>query len=137
MSIPYVKLLYTSAAIRDFPVAEILAGTRRVTPDDYLLTLSIPIMEMTAKEPVNMMEELMAMTASAEWQGQFRRSPACGDIMRYDTDHWMLVKKSDIKHLAIADTNFIILPERKTYAIVLIPQSQIDGDLCNQMALTT
>ena len=137
MSIPMVRLLYTSAAITDFPIKEILTGTRRLTPDDYLLSLSVPMVEMLTKDPVNMIEELIAMTSEQDWKERLRRTPVCGDIMRYGNEHWMLVKKSDLKHLMISEKGFVVLPERKTYAIVHIPESQIDGDICDLQLQTT
>jgi len=125
-----IIVLHMSTAIRKFPVREIIAGNRIVTPEDYLPVTRIPSNEMLAKSPAGIVEELLELMAASGWKSKLRRSLSRGDIVFINGIHWMIIRNYDRPWTKFPEPEFAILPNYKNYCLVRIPVTQINGDLC-------
>jgi len=83
----------------------------------YLPMTQVPLVEMRFyKNPVQLVEEVIAMTAGVNWRRQGRRPARRGDIICRGTDPWVLLKRSEI---TVQDTRNAVIPLRlwPNYAI--------------------
>jgi hypothetical protein len=121
----WMTLLYV--AVNRESVVQTLMDGAAPCPEDYYIARRMPLVEMLSKDPTSMMEELIAMTASAEWQTQFRRPISAGDVLCFGEDPWMLIDTGKELKIGLKVTP---LPAHKKYGITPMQQQQFKEFLC-------
>ena len=107
---------------------------KTAAPDDYYIVRKLPLIEMLSKDPGNILEELIAMTASDEWQTQFRRPMNAGDILCFGNEPWLLIRTDDAIKLK---ANVVRLPAHTDFGLILLSQEQFKDLTCKPITLTT
>jgi hypothetical protein len=65
--------------------------------EHYIPITQMPLCEMHFhSNPVQLVEEVIALTAGVNWRRQGRRPLRCGDIVCRGADPWVVLKRSDV-----------------------------------------
>jgi hypothetical protein len=93
-----MTLLYLSTGnTGNFTSDTFLTNQEVVLTENYVPMTQMPLAEMRCGEhPVQLVEEVIAMTASTNWRRQSRRPLHCGDIVCRGTDPWVLLNRKEI-----------------------------------------
>jgi hypothetical protein len=66
-------------------------------PEDYNLMRQLPVAEMLTDNPVDMAEELIELSMTAEWQGAQRRPIKRGDIFCWGYTPFVFIPTAETK----------------------------------------
>jgi hypothetical protein len=113
-----MTLLYLGQHVADgFTSDTFLQGQPISLRDNYTPITQIPLAEMEfGGTPVELIEEVIALTAGTDWRRQGRRPIMRGDIICRGADPWVVLKRDEI---TITNTSNAVLPLRlwPNYAI--------------------
>lgn len=127
----WMTLLYASAGKK--PNIDGLVKCMPVLSEDYYIVRKVPLIEMMTKEPVDIAEELIGMTADTDWQMQTRRPITVGDVIGIGDELYLLVKRSVIVTSAVIQP----LPSHKDFGLIRLPLKQFEEILCNKQTSAT
>ncbi len=123
-----MTLLYIGQHVVDtFTSDTFLQGQPISLDDNYTPITQIPLAEMCfSGTPVELVEEVIALTAGTNWRRQGRRPIMRGDIVCRGADPWVVLKRDEI---TIKNTRNAVLPLRlwPNYAIYYL--DSVDAEL--------
>ena len=118
-----MTLLYMQQTVdeAEFDPVKLFTAKKISLRDNYLPMTQVPLVEMEFyKNPVQLVEEVIAMTAGVNWRRQGRRPLRRGDIVCRGEDPWVVMKLSDVEGLATAKNALIPLHLWPDYGIHLL-----------------
>jgi hypothetical protein len=121
MNVKFIQLMYRAADVQD---------VNALKAADYYCALNLPVAEMVSKisEPASLMEEMIEITATAEWLTQLRRPMTTKDILCVNGESWILQRK-DTSIWGTSDIT-ITLPKHKDFIIQRLEPNIFQGDPC-------
>jgi hypothetical protein len=121
MNIKLIQLMYRAVDAQD-------GGALKAA--DYYCALNLPVAEMVSKmgETAALTEEMIEITATAEWLTQLRRPMTTKDILCVNGESWILQRK-DNALLGISDST-IPLPKHKDFIIQRLEPNIFQGEPC-------
>lgn len=123
-----MSLLYLADNVA-FDVHKMFAGVW--TPEWYYLVRQMPLAEMRGVDVLELAEELIQLTISADWCKQQRRPVMCGDIVCRGRDPWMYVKTEDLDKTTsrFSRIRLVAWPD---YSVVSLPRDAVERIICTQ-----
>ena len=110
----FMTLLYLRAG-KKFNINDFTTDTW--TLDNYNLMRQVPIIEMLADNPIDMAEELIELSMTAEWQGSQRRPIKRGDIFCWGYTPWVFIPTAEAKAFEKFDVEVLPLKSWPKYGI--------------------
>ena len=122
----YMTLLYLRAE-RQFNLNDYTTDTWIV--EDYNLMRQLPIAEMLTDNPVDMAEELIELSMTAEWQGAQRRPIKRGDIFCWGYVPWVFVPTAETEAFEAFGVKILPLKTWPKYGIAQLSEDILKDKL--------
>lgn len=124
----YVSLVYLNDKL-SFSTDTMFTG--KWDPDWYCLIRQMPTAEMFGRDIVELAEELIQLTVSADWRRQNRRPVMCGDIICKGLDPWMYVRLEDLDDQT-HKFSLVRLTAWPNYGLISLPRKSVESIICKQ-----
>jgi hypothetical protein len=124
----YTTLLYLSD---DIDFGSSMLTMKDWDPEWYYVVRQMPTAEMFGADIVQLAEEMIQMSVSADWRRQQRRPIMCGDIICKGNDPWMYIRFDDMD-IPMKDASIVRLTRWPNYGLISIPRKTVETVICKQ-----